>query len=140
MTQPTNTVTLDVADTSRIPWDTLAVAQIGAEIPFKSLLADPDTGMQVMLLRYAAGFTNTWHTHPCAHGMYVLDGVLKTHEGEYGPGNFVWFPEGGWMEHGATVENDVTFLFITNKPFGICYESDSDHPYPINVDTNGSQT
>ncbi|MFD0484750.1 cupin domain-containing protein [Kineococcus sp. GCM10028916] len=85
--------------------------------------------MQVFLMRYAAGFTNVWHTHPCAHGMFVLDGVLRTHSGDHGPGSFVWFPEGGWMEHGAT-ENDCTFLFITNKPFGICYADDADHPYP----------
>ncbi|KAA0094806.1 cupin domain-containing protein [Mycolicibacterium sp. P1-18] len=114
-----------------MPWSMFVVPQIGAEIPSKELFSDPDTGMQVFMLRYAAGFTNVWHTHPHAHGMYVLDGVLNTHQGEYGPGSFVWFPEGGWMEHGATADNDVTFLFITNKPFAICYESDSAHPYPI---------
>jgi quercetin dioxygenase-like cupin family protein len=32
---------------------------------------------------------NTWHTHPCTHGIYVLEGTLVTHDGEYGPGNFV---------------------------------------------------
>ena len=114
-----------------MPWDTFVVPQIGAEIPSKELFSDPETGMQVFLLRYAAGFTNVWHTHTHGHGMYVLDGTLNTHKGQYGPGNFVWFPEGGWMEHGATAENDVTFLFITNKPFAICYEVDSDHPYPM---------
>lgn len=114
-----------------MPWETFVVPQTGAEIPTKALLDDPDTGMQVFLMRYAAGFTNVWHTHPCAHGMWVIDGVLVTHEGEYGPGSFVWFPEGGWMEHGATDENECTFLFITNKPFGICYESDEEHPYPM---------
>jgi quercetin dioxygenase-like cupin family protein len=59
--------------------------------------------------------------HPCAHGIYVLEGTLKAHRGTFGPGNFVWFPEGGIMEHGATEESDCTFLFITNKPFGIHY-------------------
>ena len=49
--------------------------------------------------------------------MYVLEGTLVTHEGRYGPGSFVWFPEGLTMEHGATVEGDVTVLFITNKRF-----------------------
>lgn len=39
----------------------------------------------------------------------------------------------GWMEHGATGENDVTCLFVTNKPFAICYEVDADHPYPMEV-------
>lgn len=131
MAVPSNVIKLEVADSSRMPWESFIVEQTGAVLPSKQLFADPDTGMQVMLLRYAAGFTNIWHTHPHAHGMYVLDGVLKTHEGEYGPGSFVWFPEGGWMEHGATENNDVTFLFITNKPFAICYEQDQEHPYPM---------
>ena len=26
-----------------------------------------------MKMKYFAGFTNEWHTHNCAHGMYVLD-------------------------------------------------------------------
>ena len=25
---------------------------------------------------------------------YVLDGILKAHAGSFGPGSFVWFPEG----------------------------------------------
>jgi hypothetical protein len=54
--------------------------------------------------------------------MYVLEGTLVTHEGRYGPGHFVWFPEGNVMEHGATAEQDVTVLFVTNKPFDIHYQ------------------
>jgi len=114
-----------------MPWEMFHVEQTGADIPSKTLFSDPKTGLTVIMLRYAAGFTNTWHTHPHAHGIYVLDGVLSTHEGEFGPGNFVWFPEGGWMEHGATAANDCTFLFITDKPFGIFYESDQELPYPM---------
>jgi quercetin dioxygenase-like cupin family protein len=77
--------------------------------------------MEVRLVRYPAGVINARHTHPCAHGMYVLEGRLQTHEGVYGPGTFVWFPEGMTMEHGATAEGDVTVVFITNKPFEIHY-------------------
>lgn len=33
------------------------------------------------------------------------------------------------MEH-ATAVNDVTLLFITNKPFAF-YEQDDNHPYPM---------
>jgi hypothetical protein len=51
----------------------------------------------------------------------VLDGVLRTHAGDFGPGSFIWFPEGMLMEHGATPDNDVNVLFITNKPFDIRY-------------------
>lgn len=131
MSVPTNLVKLTVADSSRMPWEMFHVEQTGADIPSKTLFSDPKTGLTVIMLRYAAGFTNIWHTHPHAHGIYVLDGVLSTHEGEFGPGNFVWFPEGGWMEHGATAANDCTFLFITDKPFGIFYESDQERPYPM---------
>jgi hypothetical protein len=53
--------------------------------------------------------------------LYVLEGALVTHRGRFGPGTFVWFPEGEVMEHGATNESDVTVLFITNKRFRIDY-------------------
>lgn len=87
----------------------------------KNLIEDPQTGVEIRLVRYPAGVVNPWHKHPCAHGMYVLEGTLSTPEGNYGPGNFVWFPEGMLMEHGATAEGDVTVLFITNKRFEIHY-------------------
>ena len=45
--------------------------------------------------------------------------TLATHQGRYPAGTSVWFPEGGIMEHGATQDEDCTFLFITNKPFAI---------------------
>ena len=31
--------------------------------------------MSVQMIRYEAGFTNPWHRHNCAHGIYVLDGT-----------------------------------------------------------------
>lgn len=49
------------------------------------------------------------------------DGTLRTHAGTFGPGSFVWFPEGMLMEHGATDDGDMVALFITNKPFDIRY-------------------
>jgi hypothetical protein len=128
---PTNLVDVQAVDSGRIPWEELLVEQTGALIPIKPLFSDPDTGMSVQILRYAAGFTNTWHCHTHGHGMYVLDGVLSTHQGEFGPGSWVWFPEGGWMHHGATEVSDVTFMFITNKPFEICYTFEDDPPAPL---------
>ena len=77
---------------------------------------------ELLKLKNSAGVINPAHTHPCGHGMYVLEGTLVTHEGEYGPGHFVWFPEGSTMEHGATANQDVTVLFITNKRFEIHYQ------------------
>ena len=53
--------------------------------------------------------------------MYVLEGDLVTHQGTFGRGTFVWFPEGTVMEHGASAAGDVTVLFVTNKAFRIDY-------------------
>lgn len=110
-----------VIDAQAQPWEAVFNETLQRTLYRKNLLQDPDTGMEIRLTRYPAGFMNTWHTHPCAHGMYVLEGTLVTHVGSFGPGAFVWFPEGLEMEHGATAEGDVTVLFITNKPFAIYY-------------------
>lgn len=119
--QPTQTA-VESLDTNTMPWGTLRIEELQHDLPVKLLIDDPDTAMTVMKIVYEAGFTNTWHRHHCAHGMYVLDGVLMTHTGAYGPGSFVWFPEGELMYHGATDDNDVTLLFITNKAFDIHFE------------------
>ncbi|MEK7405161.1 MAG: cupin domain-containing protein [Acidobacteriota bacterium] len=108
-------------DSKAAPWLPVLNEQTGVTFHIKELFRDPDTGMGVCIVRYPAGFINPWHTHHCAHGMYVLEGTLVTHEGRYGPGSFVWFPEGPEMQHGATAEQDVTVLFVTNKPFDIHY-------------------
>ena len=106
---------------SSLPWEERFNETIGAALYRKNLFTDPDTGMEIRLVRYPAGVVNPLHTHPCAHGMYVLEGILVTHEGRFGPGSFVWFPEGEPMEHGASAEQDVIVVFITNKPFEIRY-------------------
>lgn len=108
-------------DAHSLPWEERFSDAIGAAIFRKELFSDPDTGMLVRLVRYPAGVINPRHTHPCGHGMYVLEGILVTHRGSFGPGSFVWFPEGEVMEHGASADGDVTVVFITNKPFRIDY-------------------
>lgn len=108
-------------DTGSLPWEERFNERIGRALYRKNLIEDPDTGMEVRIVRYPAGVINPLHTHNCAHGMYVLEGTLVTNAGNFGPGSFVWFPEGIAMEHGATADADVTVLFITNKPFDIHY-------------------
>ena len=106
-------------DTNKQSWERRDLPEIDASFFVKPLIVDGETGMRVTKICYKAGFTKTSHWHNCAHGMYVLDGVLVTSAGSFGPGSFVWFPEGTTMFHGAQSDNDVTFLFITNKPFDI---------------------
>ena len=113
-------------DSNAMPWGELYIDQLKLGVPLKAFVSDPDTGMSVQMIKYEAGFTNPWHRHNCAHGIYVLEGTLKTHAGTFGPGSFVWFPEGMLMEHGATDDADVLTLFITNKPFDIRYAFEDD--------------
>ena len=108
-------------DTGTMPWEERPNERIGRALYRKELFADPETGVTIRLVRYPAGVINPSHTHPCGHGMYVLEGQLVTHRGVYGPGTFVWFPEGEVMEHGASTEGDVVVLFVTNKTFRIDY-------------------
>jgi quercetin dioxygenase-like cupin family protein len=108
-------------NTREIPWEERFNERIGRTLFRKDLRTDPETGAEIRLVRYPAGVINPSHTHPCGHGMYVLEGTLVTHKGRFGPGAFVWFPEGEVMEHGASADGDVTVLFITNKSFRIDY-------------------
>ena len=84
------------------------------------LLNDEDTKMMIKQILYPKGIITPWHTHDCAHGMYVLEGVLHTNLGDFDKGSFVWFKEGSKAFHGGKDE-DVEVLFITNKEFNIHY-------------------
>ena len=117
MTEPQ----LTAIDANQIPWEERFNERIGRSLYRKNLFIDSETGMEIRLVKYPAGIINPLHTHPCAHGMYVLEGTLVTHAGTFGPGSFVWFPEGPAMEHGASAEADVVVVFITSKPFRIDY-------------------
>jgi quercetin dioxygenase-like cupin family protein len=108
-------------DTKELPWSERFNEKLGRALFRKDLYLDPASGMEIRLVRYPAGVINPSHTHPCGHGMYVLEGTLVTHQGSYGPGSFVWFPEGDVMAHGASPAGDVTVVFITNKAFRIDY-------------------
>src|SRR2546428_6592052 len=112
---------LTVVDANAMPWEERFNERIGRPLFRKELFTDLETGALVRLVRYPAGVINPSHTHPCGHGMYVLEGKLVTHAGTFGPGSFVWFPEGEVMEHGASADGDVVVVFITNKPFRIDY-------------------
>lgn len=108
-------------DAANMEWEASFIEPAQKNLYRKILIEDPDTGASVRVLKYPAGFINPQHTHHCAHGMYVLKGTLHTSEGDYTAGSFVWFPEGKTMWHGATENEDVEMLFITNKKFDIHY-------------------
>ena len=108
-------------DSNALAWEPRTNPHLPATIFRKVLHTDTETGVFFQLVRYPRGVVNPSHTHPCAHAIYVLEGTLITHKGSYGPGTFVWFPEGEVMEHGAGGDGDVTVLLVSNKPFAIHY-------------------
>ena len=108
-------------DANALAWEPRINPHLPATIFRKVLHTDPETGVFFQLVRYPRGVVNPSHTHPCAHAIYVLEGTLITHKGTYGPGTFVWFPEGEVMEHGASADSDVTVMLVSNKPFAIHY-------------------
>jgi len=108
-------------DTTALPWEERTNSHLPAAIFRKLLHVDSETGMLFQVVRYPRGVINPSHVHPCAHAMYVLEGTMVTHKGTFGPGSFVWFPEGEVMAHGASADGDVVVLLVSNKAFAIEY-------------------
>jgi hypothetical protein len=82
--------------------------------------------MSADLLGYRA-YTDT--AQPVAASRSAFDPALDSQFWQHGWwDDRGWFPEGGVMEHGATQHEDVTFLFITNKEFGIHFVGDDSDP------------
>ena len=97
-----------VIDTNALPWEERPNEKIGRPIYRKFLIDDPDTGMGVRLTRYPAGVINPWHTHHCAHGMFVLEGTLGLRApAATGRGRSCGSPRASLMQHGATAEGDA---------------------------------
>lgn len=113
-------------DTEKMPFmDHLSKNNDNKMMYEKDLLKeDLETKMSVSIKIYPKGFYTKWHRHNCSHGIYVLEGKLKTDKGVFGKGTFVWFDEGVLASHGATEEEDVKVMFITNKKFDIVYEKE----------------
>ena len=74
-------VKLTAIDSNTLPWEERPNEKIGRSLFRKNLIVDEDTGMEVRLVRYPAGAINPLHTHPCAHGMYALEGTLGNQDG-----------------------------------------------------------
>lgn len=92
----------------------------------KYFYVDSDTGVLLKENLYPRGMVTPWHRHTHAHGMYVLDGMLRTNKGIYGPGSFVWWPAGTVAEHGAVDTEDVRVYFMTAGAFDLLYEEGED--------------
>ncbi|MGI6500841.1 MAG: cupin domain-containing protein [Anaerostipes sp.] len=113
-----------IMDSGRIPWFYRPNSATGKIFGKKALHLDEDTQMVIDYMDYPAGFTTIAHKHLSSHGLFVLEGQLKVDEEYYGPGTFVWFPEGVIATHGAAENEGVKCLLISNKAFSIEYVGD----------------
>jgi hypothetical protein len=74
----------------------------------KRFLKDPETGVNVRLVKYPAGFTNSWHTHPCAMACSCRMSPLSPIKATSNAAILLSFLKRMTMEHAATLQEDVT--------------------------------
>ena len=113
-----------VIDTKAVEWDKSFNPKLGVDLELLILRKDPNNRAEIRMIRYPKAIANPEHTHPCGHGIFALEGNLRTHKGTYGPGAWVWFPEGETMEQGATDEADMIGILIIEKTFEIFYKDE----------------
>ena len=97
-------------DVDAIPWEPSRFP--GVEN--KTLMCNPETGMQTVLTRMAPGSVLTDHMHVDIEQTWVLEGSLVDHEGEAKAGSFVYRPAGS--RHTASAPNGALLLGIFLKP------------------------
>jgi len=83
-------------------------------IQSKVLFSDEATGMSTILFKMEPGSVVPLHEHMGVEQTYVLEGSLMDHEGQAGPGEFVWRPAGN--VHQAYSPNGAIILSIFMKP------------------------
>ncbi len=90
------------------------------KIRSKYILKAEDYGIKFQLSTYSHNLEHEWHTHECAHGMYILDGQLEMRLEDsihvYKPGDFVCIKQNTPMSH-TYYKQPVTLLLITNGLF-----------------------
>ncbi|MBL26287.1 MAG: hypothetical protein CMM50_01875 [Rhodospirillaceae bacterium] len=83
-------------------------------IDVKVLMKDEERGLMTALFRWAPGSELPDHVHTDIEQTYVLEGSLADHEGEAGPGDYVWRPAGS--RHNAWSPNGCLALSVFLRP------------------------
>lgn len=98
-------------DVPTMPWEPTKFPGIR----MKMLFNDPSSGMCTMLMRLEPGAVVPLHEHTAIEQTYVIEGRFLDEEGECGPGQFVWRPEGNTHVAWAGPEG-ATILGIFLRP------------------------
>ena len=97
-------------DVEALPWEPTRFPGIEN----KTLMRNPETGLQTVLTRMAPGTVLTDHMHVDIEQTWVLEGSLVDHEGEAKAGSFVYRPPGS--RHTASAPNGALLLGIFQRP------------------------
>ena len=97
-------------DIDALPWEPTRFPGIEN----KTLMRNPETGLQTVLTRMAPGSVLTDHMHVDIEQTWVLEGSLVDHEGEAKAGSFVYRPPGS--RHTASAPNGALLLGIFQRP------------------------
>ena len=97
-------------DIEALPWEPTRFPGIEN----KTLMRNPETGLQTVLTRMAPGSVLTDHMHVDIEQTWVLEGSLVDHEGEARAGSFVYRPPGS--RHTASAPNGALLLGIFQRP------------------------
>ena len=97
-------------DIEALPWEPTRFPGIEN----KTLMRNPETGLQTVLTRMAPGTVLTDHMHVDIEQTWVLEGSLVDHEGEAKAGSFVYRPPGS--RHTASAPNGALLLGIFQRP------------------------
>ena len=97
-------------DIEALPWEPTRFPGIEN----KTLMRNPETGLQTVLTRMAPGSILTDHMHVDIEQTWVLEGSLVDHEGEAKAGSFVYRPPGS--RHTASAPNGALLLGIFQRP------------------------
>lgn len=116
-----NTQKKKVIDVNCMPWFYRTTSTDGKFFGKKAILTEEEAGIQINYMNYPAGFTTYNHRHTAGHCFFVFSGQLQSGDNLYGPGTFIWYPEGYVTGHGATAYEDLICLQVSNKPFAIEY-------------------
>lgn len=111
----------EIIDVKGMPWFYRATSTDGKIFGKKGLVLDDETGIQINYMNYPAGFTTYNHKHTAGHCFFVFSGQLQSGGNYYGPGTFIWYPQGCITDHGASAYEDLICLQISNKSFAIEY-------------------
>ncbi len=83
-------------------------------IETKVLWSEPETGRSTILFKLAPGAIVPAHTHTDVEQTWVLSGTFADHEGEAGPGHYIWRPAGN--RHEAYSPTGAVILSMFGKP------------------------